>query len=131
MIKTVIESAYPEFRFFGFTRRDLITHFLLRVHALLQAGDVVLDVGCGRGIRTEDECRFRREFHNFKDQGRHVIGIDVDPNAASNPLLHEFRQINDTSHWPVEDASVNLIHSVYVLEHVDDPGQFFSEAFRG
>jgi ubiquinone/menaquinone biosynthesis C-methylase UbiE len=130
MPSTILERVYPEARIFGFTRYDGTIHFFLRVQSLLQPSDVVLDVGCGRGLRAEDPCPARRQMQDVRGPERTVIGIDVDSGAAANPWLTEFRQITNTDHWPVEDASVNLIYSDYVLEHVEDPDSFFREAYR-
>jgi SAM-dependent methyltransferase len=130
MSSTIVDSVYPESRLFGFTRCDGTIHFMLRVRALLRPNDVVLDVGCGRGARAEDPCRVRREMQDFRAPGRTVIGIDVDPRATANPWLNDFRQIVDTVHWPVDDSSIDLIYSDYVLEHVEDPDAFFQEAHR-
>jgi SAM-dependent methyltransferase len=126
----LIESVYPESRFLGFTRYDGTTHFLMRVQALLQPDDAVLDVGCGRGQRADDPCEFRKKMQNFRGENRKITGIDVDPAAGSNPYLDEFRQIEDVNHWPIADSSINLIYSDYVLEHVQNPRSFFSEAHR-
>ncbi len=130
MPSNILESVYPEARLFGFTRYDGTIHFTLRVRALLRPNDVVLDVGCGRGARAEDPCELRRQMQDFRGPERTVIGIDVDSGAGANPWLNEFRQITDTAHWPIEDGSVDLIYSDYVMEHVEDPDSFFREAFR-
>lgn len=124
------ESVYPEMRFGGFTRCDGTLAFLHRVQALLKPGAQVLDVGCGRGAAMNDPCAYRRRLHDLRGDNRQVVGIDVDPHASANPLLDEYRQIDDPACWPVEDASVDLIYSSYVLEHVDDPDTFFREAWR-
>jgi len=58
-----------------------------------------------------------------------VIGIDVDPEARSNPTLTEYRPL-ETARWPLEDASVDLVLCDCVVEHVPDPAALFSEASR-
>jgi len=123
-------DAYPEYDFGQFTEVDGTVRFYARVHALIEPDDVVLDVGCGRGQRSRTASRFRHELIHVGSRAAHVIGIDVDPAAAVNPLVSEFRLIEDTARWPVDDASVDLIVSDYVLEHVDDPDGFFREVVR-
>ncbi len=130
MPSTILDQVYPEARILGFTRYDGTIHFALRVQSLLQHSNVVLDVGCGRGARAEDPSPIRRQMQDFRGPGRTVIGIDVDPGAAANPWLNEFRPIVDTAHWPVNNAEIDLIYSDYVLEHVEDPNSFFCEAYR-
>ncbi|TAM93140.1 MAG: class I SAM-dependent methyltransferase, partial [Jatrophihabitans sp.] len=61
---------------------------------------------------------------------RTVIGIDVDPVGAQNPIIDEFRLIDGGGRWPLQDASVDLAVSDYVLEHVDDPAAFVAELAR-
>ena len=130
MPPSITDAVYPEHRWFGFTREDGTVHFLTRVHALLRPGLTVLDIGCGRGQASEDSCLFRRELRRLGGEGRTVIGIDVDSDAASNPMINEFRQIDDTRRWPVADEAIGLAYSDYVLEHVNDPVAFFAEAHR-
>jgi SAM-dependent methyltransferase len=127
---TILESVYPEHRFFGFTRVDGTVHFLTRVHALLRPDSTVLDVGCGRGQGDEDASPYRRELRRLGAPGRKVIGIDVDEAGASNPLVDEFRRIDDLRRWPVADASIETLYADYVLEHVQEPVSFFQETFR-
>ena len=122
--------SYPEAAFGGFTRCDGTIPFLDRVHALLPARGRVLDVVCGRGQQSEDPCDHRRRLADLRGGERRVIGIDVDPAAAANPFLDEFRRIDDVLRWPVEDASVDLAISVSVLEHVPEPDAFFDEVAR-
>jgi SAM-dependent methyltransferase len=120
---------YPESRFGGFTDIDGTVIFFTRVNALLEPGHVVLDVGCGRGSAAEDPVRTRRTLRNLKGKAARVIGIDVDPAATENPFLDEFRLIEGPA-WPLPDDSIDLMVCDYVLEHLEDPGQFFSEVRR-
>lgn len=130
MTTATADLVYPERRFGGFTRIDGTVQFCTRVQAMLQPGDVVLDVGCGRGRRQDDPCLFRRQLQDLRGSQRRVIGIDVDPLASRNPYLSEFRQIDQVDHWPVADESVDFIYCDYVLEHVEHPASFFSEVQR-
>jgi SAM-dependent methyltransferase len=130
MSESIVDKVYPENRLFGFTREDGTTHFLTRVHALLKSDSTVLDVGCGRGQFVEDPCAFRRDLRRLGGAERQVIGIDVDPAAATNPMLDEFRLIDDPHRWPVADTAIDLVYSDYVLEHIQEPDSFFAEAAR-
>ena len=90
---------------------------------------VVVDFGCGRGAHGEDSVAYRRELRNLSGRAKRVIGIDVDRAAATNPFVDEFR-IVQSDRWPLESHAVDLILSDCVLEHLPDPGGFFSEARR-
>lgn len=124
--------TYPENHFGGFSRHDGTLQFCNRVQALLlQVGaGVVFDVGCGRGCRVDDPSSYRRAMQDLRGPGRTVIGVDLDPNAASNPYIDEFRLLELNRPWPAEDESVALIYCDYVLEHVEKPGAFFDEVAR-
>jgi SAM-dependent methyltransferase len=123
------ESFYPESRFGGFTDVDGTIVFFTRVNALIEPHFHVLDVGCGRGARADDPVAVRRKLVNLKGKVKKLTGIDVDPAAAVNPFIDEFRRI-EGGVWPLKDRSVDLIVCDNVLEHVEDPATFFSELGR-
>ena len=124
--------AYPENDFGGFTRCDSTVAFYTRINALVGPDTDVLDVGCGRGayFEVDGESPHRISLRNLKGRARHVLGIDVDTAGEGNACLDEFRMIEDVDRWPVEDASVDVLMSDFVMEHVDDPAAFLSEAAR-
>lgn len=120
---------YPESRFGGFTDVDGTITFYTRVKSLIDSSSVVLDVGCGRGLYGEDPVAARRENRILKGRCAKVIGIDVDPAGETNSYIDEFRRIESTR-WPLEDESIDLIVSDCVLEHIEDPETFFAECHR-
>jgi SAM-dependent methyltransferase len=120
---------YPESKFGGFSNIDGTIAFYTRVNALLAPSFTVLDVGCGRGIYSEDPVIPRRNLRSLKGKVKRVIGIDVDPTARDNPCIDEFHLL-DSEIWPVEDGSVDLVVCDNVLEHIQDPDPFFKEANR-
>ncbi len=88
----------------------------------LRPGWKVVEVGCGRG----DVAPFPwQEF-----PGVELTGLDPDAAARANPLLTRFIQLSDTAPWPVESESFDLVVCRYVLEHVEDPANFFSNVHR-
>lgn len=121
---------HPEARFGGFTDIDGSVPFYLRARQLIPADGVVLDIGCGRGTQDDDPVAVRRELRILRGVGRRTIGIDVDPVAAGNPHIDEFRPIGPDGRWPVEDASVDFGIADFVVEHLPDPDAFFAEAAR-
>jgi SAM-dependent methyltransferase len=126
----VRERFHPETRFGDFTELDGALRFYLRVRELLPPDGVALDVGCGRGTQAEDPVEIRRDLRILRGHCKRVIGIDVDPEAATNTFIDEFRLFEPGGAWPVDSASVDLALADFVLEHVGDPDQFFSEAAR-
>lgn len=121
-----LEEFYPETRFGGFSDIDGTVTFYSRINSLLNPSFVVLDIGCGRGLYTDDAVPFRKALRILQNKVEKVIGIDVDKSAQSNPCLDEFYLIEDDS-WPIESESIDLIVCDNVLEHIENYDQFFSE----
>ena len=100
---------------------DLRCAFLLE-H--VQAGERVLDVGCGEG-------RFAAELARI---GAHPVGIDI----AAEPLrraraIHpelDLRQVRAAGAWPLKDASFDAVWAGEVIEHVADTAGWLSEVRR-
>jgi len=100
---------------------DLRCAFLLE-H--VQAGERVLDVGCGEG-------RFAVELVRA---GAEVVGIDV----AAEPLRRarerhpelDLRLLPVAGPWPLPDASFDAIWAGEVIEHVADTAGWLSELRR-
>jgi SAM-dependent methyltransferase len=120
---------FPETRFGGFTHVDGTINFFIRVNALLEAGSVVLDVGCGRGEYTDDSIKARRDLRILRGRCCSVIGIDVDPASRVNPGIDELRLIEGPT-WPVANESIDLCLCDNVIEHIADPEAFFAECRR-
>ena len=125
-----IRRCYPETEFGGYSRVDGTVAFYSRVNALLTPETRLLDIGYGRGAGKEDRCEWRRSLQCFKGRVAHVTGIDPDPDAAGNPDLDDFRLIEQPDVWQVEDGSIDLAVSDFVLEHVEHPDAFLAECHR-
>jgi SAM-dependent methyltransferase len=80
----------------------------------------VLDIGCGLGFDTE--VRYQQALST---QAGRFIGIEPDP-AIDPPKL--FSEVYHTTleEAPIAPASVDVAYAVMVLEHVADPGAFWS-----
>ncbi len=124
-----MQHFYPESRFGGFTQVDGTIAFYSRVQALARPDSVVVDFGCGRGAYAADPIPFRRNLRVLKGKVQRVIGLDAAPAGAENPFLDEFR-CQETSVWPLDNASADLIVCDNVLEHLPEPEVFFAEAYR-
>lgn len=105
-----------------------ITYLTLAQTLAAQAG-VVADIGCGRGALIDDPAG-GPPLQDLRGSGRTVIGVDVDPVGAQNPLIDEFRLVPPDGRWPLADGAVDLAVSDWVLEHVTDPERFVAELAR-
>ncbi len=128
--RAIMRRFHPELDFGGFTDIDGTVIFYARVHELLRPDSTALDIGCGRGTQADDPVGIRRELRIIRGKCGSVLGIDVDPAAAENAFVDEFRLIDAGGRWPVETGSVDLAVADFVLEHVSDPGFFLTEAAR-
>lgn len=130
MTADLAERVYPEIAYGGYSRVDGTVAFYSRIQALMPPHAQVLDVGCGRGKDALDRCEFRRQLTDLRRPGRQVTGIDVDAAGTENPIIDAFQLIEDVDHWPVPDSAYDVVVANSVLEHVERPAQFFSEAWR-
>ncbi len=101
-------------------QRDPVAIFLRELERHVRPSDILLDIGAGAGERNR---------HSFKGRVQQMLGVDVDPRVAENPLL-DAGVIGDGKTLPFPDSSIDVAFSIYVHEHVADPGAFASEVFR-
>ena len=121
---------YPESQVGGFTDVDGTIAFYTRVDALLQPEFAMLDYGCGRGAHQEDPVAARRRLRILQGRVARVCGVDVDPDARANPFLDDFRLLTPNQAAPYPDRSFDLLLADCVVEHLDQPAQFFADAHR-
>lgn len=83
----------------------------------------VLNIGCGTGSGD------KFDWAGHKDSV-HLIGLDVDPNAETNPYIASFVLASDTSDWDIPADSIDFATCRSVLEHVQWPAHFFTNLRR-
>jgi SAM-dependent methyltransferase len=103
--------------------------FMVSAQALAARSRVVAEVGCGRGVLVDPE-QPGGAWQDLRGDGRTVIGIDIESSGEQNPVIDEFRRIGEDGRWPLDDGSVDLAVSDFVLEHVTDPEAFVHELSR-
>ena len=126
----LLSQFYPEAKFGGFSDIDVTIAFYNHVNALIKPESVVVDFGCGRGLASEDPVPLRRKLRILHGKAQKVIGLDVDPVGAKNACIDEFRLMQPGREWPVNTASVDLVVSDCVMEHLPEPTWFFRESRR-
>lgn len=127
---SVEQTLFPEMKAGGYARWNQFVVFYTRVRFLLTKETRVLDFGAGRGARSSDSTTAMVKFLDLRSSCKHVLGIDVDEAVQQNPSLDEARVFQVGERLPVEDASVDLIISCSVFEHVDDAKFYASELNR-
>jgi SAM-dependent methyltransferase len=123
------EKYYPESRIGGFSDIDGTIAFFTHVNALINPSSIIVDVGCGRGAYLDDPIKYRLDLRLLRGKSARIYGVDPDPASAGNPNIDEFRLITNDN-WPIDSAFADLILADYVLEHIQYPDKFFSEANR-
>lgn len=103
--------------------------FMVSAQAVAARSRVVAEVGCGRGALVDVD-HPGGAWQDLRGEGRTVIGIDIEDVGAQNPVIDEFRLIAADGRWPLEDGSVDLAVSDFVLEHVTEPEDFVGELSR-
>lgn len=111
----LLDRLYPEP-----DDRDPILPFLELVERYVTPDSRILDIGAGAGERNP---------HTLKGRCAEIVGVDVDPRVVDNPLLDR-GIITDGRSLPFEDATFDVVFSIYVLEHVADPESFAAEIAR-
>jgi ubiquinone/menaquinone biosynthesis C-methylase UbiE len=88
------------------------------VVSLIPPNSVVVDVGCGDGS-------FLRSIAHRIKKG---FGVDRKTPPSDDQII--FLQINNDSTIALPDGSADAVTALAVLEHMENPGPCFSEAFR-
>jgi SAM-dependent methyltransferase len=128
-VSTTDPLGWPELFEDRILSTDSAHVFLITAQALAARASLIAEVGCGRGALVNLE-HPGPSWQDLRGPGRHVIGIDVEDAGTENPVIDEFRLIPGDGRWPLDDASVDLAVSDFVLEHVTDPPAFVAELTR-
>ncbi len=105
--------------------RDLDAH-IFRTHGPSVRGRAVLELGCGTGKNTELLAATCREVTAIDVSG----GMLAIARERITPAHVQFVEQDICTTWPVPDASIDLVVSNLVLEHVQDLRPVYAEAAR-
>lgn len=112
----------PEMAVGGFSAHDGTVEFYGRIRAILRPEMRVVDFGAGRGAWFEDETSsYRRNMRLLRGTVTEVIGCDVDAVVRGNRAVDTAMVIQPGEKLDLADASVDVVVSDYVFEHVPDP----------
>jgi SAM-dependent methyltransferase len=104
-------SWWSQFGYHNRRMRELIRALVSQ--SGIHGGAKVLDYGCA-------DAPYRSEL----PEGVSYVGTDIAGNTDADVTLARDGSI------PIEDATIDLVLSTQVLEHVDDPALYLSECFR-
>ena len=110
-----------------FTQNDGTIDFYLRISSLSSADTTVLDLGAGRAAWFEDDnCKVRKNIRLLKGKVKQVIAADVDIAVLKNKASDKQLFIKDGL-LDLKPESIDIIIADYVLEHIDNPIEFFDQ----
>jgi len=89
--------------------------------ACAQAGMKVLDAGCGGGRGCSRKAPWEEMV---------IVGIDIDPAVHNNPFCNETYICDLSKPLPFDNASFDIIHCRWVIDHLEDPLRTFREFAR-
>lgn len=113
-----------------FALGDGTIDFYLRVRSVIHSDCTVVDLGAGRAAWFEDDqSEIRKNIRHLKPDVGELIAVDVDEAVLSNRSSTR-NMLYDGKILPMEDSSADVIVADYVLEHVQDPGEFSTEIRR-
>lgn len=111
----------------NFTDNDGTIDFYLRVNSLVNSDSIVLDLGAGRASWFEDDlCETRKNIRLLKGKVKQVIAADVDKVVLKNKSSDK-QLIIKNGKLDIEPESVDVIIADYVLEHIDNPTEFYEQ----
>lgn len=82
---------------------------------------IILDAGCGNGNYLIDENRIRLQW---------AIGIDASQEAVQKNICLDEIKICNLEQLPFADATFDVVTSLWVMEHLENPQKVLTEIYR-
>lgn len=124
------EVLFPETDLFGFPHHDHIFNFFALLNQLLEPHFDVLDFGAGRGKHVDTAPDSLRPLKLIKGKVRKVVGADPSEAVLRNPHVDDAVVLDPDAPLPFPDASFDVIVSISVFEHIEDPSKVCRELDR-
>lgn len=112
-IEKKLSRIYPSFKTGGYFFRKYLKNYI-------NGDSIILDAGCGSGGIISE----------FKSVPRLIIGLDIDEKLLETNQIADKKIVADLEKIPLEDKSVDIVVSEFVLEHLKNPELVFKEIFR-
>lgn len=110
---TKLNKVYPEFRTGGYFFRKYLKYYI-------NSNSIVLDAGCGdKGIISE-----------FKFLPELIVGVDINKRILDRNQTVNKKILANLEHIPLNDNSVDIVTSEFVLEHLCRPELVLREISR-
>lgn len=90
------------------------------IDELVDSNTKILDIGCGHGD-------FMKEVY---DNTNFSYGVDPDSSALEKNTFIKHKFVASAEKLPFEDNTFDVVVSAWVLEHLPNPKESFSEIFR-
>lgn len=96
-------------------RYELFTSLILKE---IHENSVVIEIGAGKGL-----CRYVK---NISDKAGKLVGVDPSQHIENNLYIHDYIKA-PFEEAKIFDNSVDIIYSIYVMEHIENPDHLFSK----
>lgn len=130
-LESLLGTMRPEFNAGRFPRDDGTVQFYTRINALLSPDLILLDYGAGRGRQFDvPDAGYPQTIQKLQGKVAKVIGIDVHDGIHRHPYLDDRHIITPGQPLPLSSGTIDIVVADWVLEHVENPGQFAEEMER-
>jgi SAM-dependent methyltransferase len=109
-------------RFYQPQFRGMYDRFSDVIHEYVNAGDVMLDAGCGSG-------RVFQYHFDASQRPARIVGVDMTDEPAGNRNINDAARA-DLAALPFRDATFDIAISSHVAEHLTQPERVFGELAR-